>query len=105
MEVEVELTQKHWLRSERIVRELAARYGSVWYFAADGPRRALERIAEQVGRRPRAGLGAAWEGEGVNNRQKASNTWSCLRSPMAAPGARGRFFAQPPARLGYDQQI
>jgi hypothetical protein len=47
--VEVELTQKKRQRTERIVRELAACYDSVWYFAADGPRRALEQVAEQVG--------------------------------------------------------
>jgi hypothetical protein len=47
--VEVELTQKKRQRTERIVRELAARYDSVWYFAADKPGRALEDIAERVG--------------------------------------------------------
>lgn len=47
--VEVELTQKQHLRSERIMRELAARYEGVWYFAADGARQAVETVAKRIG--------------------------------------------------------
>lgn len=43
--IEVELTHKRRQRTERIMRELIARYGSVSYFAAPGPRRTLEQLA------------------------------------------------------------
>lgn len=48
--IEVELTHKRRQRTERIMRELVARYGSVSYFAAPGPRRTLEQLASEVGR-------------------------------------------------------
>jgi hypothetical protein len=44
--VEVELTHKRRARRERIMRELVARYGQAVYFAAEGPRRQLEEIAQ-----------------------------------------------------------
>jgi hypothetical protein len=47
--VEVELSHKRRARRERIMRELVACYGQAVYFAADGPRRQLEEIAETVG--------------------------------------------------------
>jgi hypothetical protein len=47
--VEVELTHKQRRRLERIVSELVAGYGSVWYFAAPRPRRTIEAVAERVG--------------------------------------------------------
>ena len=53
--VEVELTLKRRARIEQIMRELVARYGSVTYFAAPAPRRTLEQIAAELGRRPRPG--------------------------------------------------
>jgi hypothetical protein len=43
--VEVDLTHKRRRRTERIVTS----YGSVWYFAAARPRRAIEQVAERVG--------------------------------------------------------
>jgi hypothetical protein len=48
--VEVELTLKPPKRLEAIVASTLGQYPAVWYFAAPGPARALERIAEQVGR-------------------------------------------------------
>jgi len=48
--VEVELTLKPRQRLEAIVASTLSRYPAVWYFAAPGPKRALEEIAEQVGR-------------------------------------------------------
>lgn len=48
--VEVELTLKRRARIEQIMRELVARYGSVTYFAAPAPRRALQQVAEEIGR-------------------------------------------------------
>ena len=47
--VEVELSHKRRARRERIMRELVARYGQAVYFAAEGPRRQLEGLAETVG--------------------------------------------------------
>lgn len=48
--VEVELTLKRRARIEQIMRELVARYGSITYFAAPAPRRALTQLAAEVGR-------------------------------------------------------
>lgn len=48
--VEVELTLKRRARIEQIMAELVARYGSVTYFAAPSPRRALQRLAAEIGR-------------------------------------------------------
>jgi hypothetical protein len=47
--VEVELSHKRRVRREWIMRELVARYGQAVYFAADGPRRQLDELAETVG--------------------------------------------------------
>jgi len=47
--IEVELTQKRRARAELVMREQMARYGSVVYFAAPGPRRMLERLAAELG--------------------------------------------------------
>jgi hypothetical protein len=47
--VEVELTQKQRRRTERIMGELVAGYGSVWYFSAARTRPAIEQVAERVG--------------------------------------------------------
>ncbi len=47
--VEVELTLKKRERLERLVRETASRYGSVWYFAAPAPQAALDQIAAAIG--------------------------------------------------------
>lgn len=44
--VEVELTQKSRRRTEAIMRELTARYDSVWYFTTGTTRRVVERAAE-----------------------------------------------------------
>ena len=49
--VEVELTLKSRARMERIVAQLLGEFDAVWYFAAPAPARALETIAERVGRR------------------------------------------------------
>jgi hypothetical protein len=49
--VEVELTHKRSARSERIMRELVARYGQASYFAAEGVRRTLEEVARDLGGR------------------------------------------------------
>lgn len=48
--VEVELTLKRRARIEKIMSELVARYGSVTYFAAPTPRRALTAVAAEIGR-------------------------------------------------------
>ena len=48
--VEVELTLKRRARIEQIMAELVARYGSVTYFAAPAPRRALAQLAAEIGR-------------------------------------------------------
>lgn len=48
--VEVELTLKRRARIEQIMAELVARYGSVTYFAAAAPRRALTAVAADIGR-------------------------------------------------------
>jgi hypothetical protein len=48
--VEVELTLKRRARIEQIITELVARYGSVTYFAAPAPRRALTAVAADIGR-------------------------------------------------------
>jgi hypothetical protein len=48
--VEVELTLKRRARIEQIMAELVARYGSVTYFAAPAPRRALTAVAADIGR-------------------------------------------------------
>ncbi len=48
--VEVELTLKRRARIEQIMAELVARYGSVTYFAAPAPRRALTSVAGDIGR-------------------------------------------------------
>lgn len=48
--VEVELTLKRRARIEQIMAELVARYGSVTYFAASAPQRALVTVAADVGR-------------------------------------------------------
>jgi hypothetical protein len=47
--IEVELTQKRRARAELVMRDQLARYGSVIYFAAPGPRRMLERLAAELG--------------------------------------------------------
>jgi DNA-binding Lrp family transcriptional regulator len=47
--VEVELTQKSRRRAEAIMRELASRHDSVWYFTTDATRRVVERAAEAIG--------------------------------------------------------
>jgi hypothetical protein len=49
--VEVERTLKSRARMERIVGQLLSEYDAVWYFAAPGPSRALEAIAERAGGR------------------------------------------------------
>jgi len=48
--VEVELTLKRRARIAQIMAELVARYGSVTYFAAPAPRRALTAAAADIGR-------------------------------------------------------
>jgi hypothetical protein len=48
--VEVELTLKRRARIEQIMTELVARYGSVTYFAAAAPWRALTALAADIGR-------------------------------------------------------
>jgi len=48
--VEVELTLKRRARIAQIMAELVARYGSVTYFAAPAPRRALTAAAAEIGR-------------------------------------------------------
>jgi len=48
--VEVELTLKPRHRLEAIVGSTLSRYPAVWYFAAPGPKRALDEIADHVGR-------------------------------------------------------
>src|SRR5215216_3256704 len=48
--VEVELTLKRRARIEQNMTELVARYGSVTYFAAPAPRRALTAVAADIGR-------------------------------------------------------
>lgn len=48
--VEVELTLKRRARIVQIMTELVARYGSVTYFAAPAPRRALTAAAADIGR-------------------------------------------------------
>jgi hypothetical protein len=48
--VEVELTLKRRRRIEQIMAELVARYGSVTYFAAPAPKRALATVAADIGR-------------------------------------------------------
>ena len=48
--VEVELTLKRRARIEQIMTELVARYGSITYFAAPAPRRALTAVAADIGR-------------------------------------------------------
>lgn len=48
--VEVELTLKRRARIEQIMAELVARYGSITYFAAPAPRRALTAVAAEIGR-------------------------------------------------------
>src|SRR5438045_3816853 len=48
--VEVELTLKRRARIEQIMTELVVRYGSVTYFAAPAPRRALTAVAADIGR-------------------------------------------------------
>ena len=50
VEVEVELTLKRRARIEQIMAELVARYGSVTYFAAPAPQRALATVAADIGR-------------------------------------------------------
>lgn len=47
--VEVELTQKQRARTERIARELLARYDAVWYFAASHACGQLEALAKRRG--------------------------------------------------------
>lgn len=47
--VEVELTLKRRARIAQIMAELVARYGSVTYFAAPAPRRALTAAAAEIG--------------------------------------------------------
>lgn len=48
--VEVELTLKRRARIEQIMAELVARYGSVTYFAAPAPRRAISAVGDDIGR-------------------------------------------------------
>ena len=48
--VEVELTLKRRPRIEQIMAELVARYGSVTYFAASAPQRALAAVVADIGR-------------------------------------------------------
>jgi DNA-binding CsgD family transcriptional regulator len=47
--VEVELTAKDSARTERIARELLARYDAVWYFATGGARTKLDALAKRAG--------------------------------------------------------
>jgi hypothetical protein len=47
--VEVELTPKNHARTERIARELLARYDAVWYFAAPAARTKLDALAARPG--------------------------------------------------------